>query len=77
LGKIKRFEDIQVWQKARELTKQLYKITKNAQFAKDFSLRGQVRRAAISVISNDLRIFKLFSKTSKGGRELRVKRLDD
>jgi hypothetical protein len=42
VGKIEKFEDIQAWQKTRELVKQVYKITKNTQFAKDFSLRDQV-----------------------------------
>ncbi len=52
MGKIKRFEDIEAWQKARELNKDVYVITNNTAFAKDFSLRDQVRRASISVMAN-------------------------
>ena len=36
--KIERFEDLIAWQKARELTKEIYKITKRGEFAKDFGL---------------------------------------
>lgn len=51
--KIERFEDIQVWQQARELVKSIYMSTSATQgFKHDFSLRYQIRRAAISVMSN-------------------------
>jgi len=51
--KIERFEDIQVWQKARELVKSIYKASAVTQaFKQDFSLKDQIRRAAISVMSN-------------------------
>ena len=49
---IKKFEDIKAWQKARELVREIYKITNNENFAKDFSLKDQIRRAAISSMSN-------------------------
>lgn len=52
MGKIERFEDIQAWQKARELTKRIYRITKDGQFVKDFNLINQIRSAAISIMSN-------------------------
>ena len=52
MGKIKGFEDIQAWQKARELTKLIYRITKNNQFSRDFDLRNQIRRAVVSMMSN-------------------------
>lgn len=52
MGKIERFEDIQAWQKARELNKNIYDITKNAHFSKDFSLRDQIRKASISIMAN-------------------------
>ena len=47
-----RFEDLIVWQKARELTRLVYELTKRSAFSKDFALRDQVRRAAVSVMSN-------------------------
>jgi len=52
MGRINRFEDIQAWQKARELNKDIYDITKNSYFLKDFSLRDQIRRASVSIMAN-------------------------
>lgn len=52
MAKIERFEDIQAWQRARELNKDIYHITKDANFSKDFSLRDQIRRASVSVMAN-------------------------
>jgi four helix bundle protein len=49
---IRRFEDIQAWQVSRELCKNVYKLSASGKFAKDFSLRDQVRRAAVSVMAN-------------------------
>ena len=50
--RISRFEDLIAWQKARELTKNIYKITKQGDFHKDFGLRDQIRRASVSIMSN-------------------------
>jgi len=47
-----KFEDLIAWQKARELTRAIYQATALGSFAKDFGLRDQVRRAAVSVMSN-------------------------
>jgi four helix bundle protein len=49
---IKRFEDLTSWQKARELNRLVYQVSKNGTFAKDYGLRDQIRRASISVMSN-------------------------
>lgn len=49
---INSFEDIQGWQKARELNKEIYSITNKSSFNKDYGLRDQIRRAGISVMSN-------------------------
>ena len=46
------FEEIDSWQKGRALAKAVYIVTSHAVFAKDFALRDQIRRAAVSVISN-------------------------
>ena len=46
------FTDIEAWQNSRELTKQIYKVTKQAAFSKDFELRGQIRSASVSAMSN-------------------------
>jgi four helix bundle protein len=48
----KRFEDLQVWQEARVLTRQTYKIANQPSFRKDFGLRDQITRAATSTMSN-------------------------
>ncbi len=52
IKKIEKFEDLIAWQKARELTKNIYKITKEGEFQKDFGLREQIRRASVSIMSN-------------------------
>lgn len=46
------FEEIGAWQKARELTKKIYDVTSTGTFSRDFGLRDQIRRAAVSVMSN-------------------------
>jgi four helix bundle protein len=51
-GRIEKFEDLIAWQKARELTKNIYKVTKIGEFLKDFGLRDQIRRASVSIMSN-------------------------
>jgi four helix bundle protein len=52
MGRIERFEDLVAWQKARNLTKAIYQITKRASFSKDFGLSAQIQRAAVSIMSN-------------------------
>ncbi len=52
MATIARFEDLMSWHKARELNRLVYKISKGVNFAKDFGLRDQIRRASISVMSN-------------------------
>src|SRR5436305_8163362 len=47
-----RLEEIQVWQKARQLTKKIYEITANGDFAKDYGLRNQIQRASVSIMAN-------------------------
>ncbi len=53
MAKFNSFEDIQSWQKARELTIEKYNVTSsNISFSKDYGLRDQIRRASISISSN-------------------------
>lgn len=52
MGTIKDFEDIQVWQKARELSRAVYRVSNTGLFGRDFGLRDQIRRAAVSTLSN-------------------------
>ena len=51
-SKIQRFEDLIVWQKGMSLAEEIYRVTKQGEFAKDWGLRDQVRRAAVSIPSN-------------------------
>ena len=48
----KGFEQIVSWKKARELNKEIYRITGHVDFERDFALKDQIRRASISVSSN-------------------------
>ena len=48
----KRFEELEVWQKAKELTNLVYKYSSDGAFARDFGLRDQMRRASVSIMSN-------------------------
>ncbi len=52
MGKITRFEEIEAWQTARQLANLIYEMTDSGPFAKDFGLKDQIRRAAVSVMSN-------------------------
>jgi len=49
---IKRFEDIEAWKAARELTRVIYRATAQGKFTKDFGLRDQIQRAAVSIMAN-------------------------
>ena len=59
---IKRFEDIQAWQEARKLTREIYSITRAGAFARDFGLRDQIQRAAVSMMTNIAEGFDCDSK---------------
>src|SRR5256885_14651427 len=52
MNKIERFEDIVAWQKARVLTKNIYAAARAGQFVRDFGLKDQIQRAAVSIMSN-------------------------
>ena len=49
---IQRFEELIVWQKSMSLAEEIYRVTKQGGFAKDWGLRDQVRKAAVSIPSN-------------------------
>ncbi len=49
---VQRFEDLIAWQKARVLTADIYRTTGQGSFARDFGLRDQIQRAAVSAMSN-------------------------
>ena len=52
MATFKRFEEMHAWQSARELVQLVYKVTRQSGFNRDFALRDQIRRAAISAMSN-------------------------
>ncbi|MBL7152798.1 MAG: four helix bundle protein [Phycisphaerae bacterium] len=58
----KSFEDLPVWQSARELAVQVYKTTSKGQLREDYGLRSQMQRAAVSVSSNIAEGFERGSK---------------
>lgn len=49
---ITRFEEIEAWKTARQLTNMIYELTSQEKFSRDFGLRDQIRRASVSVMSN-------------------------
>lgn len=49
---IKKFEDIFAWQEARKLVSNVYKLTSSGALAKDYGMRDQIQRAAVSAMSN-------------------------
>ncbi len=52
MSKIEKVEELISWQKSKDLTIEIYKITKNSSFSKDFGLCNQIQRAAVSIPSN-------------------------
>ena len=52
MSRIDRFEDLEVWKLARSLASLIYNASSLGNFARDFALRDQIRRASISVVSN-------------------------
>jgi four helix bundle protein len=48
----KRFEDLEVWQRAKDLTNLIYRLSSSGEFTRDFGLRDQMRRASVSIMSN-------------------------
>ncbi|MEX2500048.1 MAG: four helix bundle protein [Wenzhouxiangellaceae bacterium] len=52
MGTISRFEDIEAWIDARLLVAEVYKQCRSGHLAKDFGLRDQIQRAAVSIMAN-------------------------
>jgi four helix bundle protein len=50
--KVEKFEDLIAWQKARFLAKNIYTVSRQEPFARDFGLADQIQRAAVSTMSN-------------------------
>ncbi len=52
MASIKRFEELEAWKLARSLTVKIYGLAKVGEFSRDFGLRDQLCRAAVSIGSN-------------------------
>jgi four helix bundle protein len=52
MDKVRRFEDLIAWQKARLLTREIYRISRMGEFSRDFGLTTQITKAAVSIMSN-------------------------
>jgi four helix bundle protein len=63
MATIERFEDLEAWQRARELTNVIYDMSDVGAFARDFALRDQMLRASVSIMSNIAEGFE--SRTSR------------
>ncbi len=50
--RITKFEDLNIWKLSLEITKEIYDLTSQKEFSRDFCLRDQIRRAVISISSN-------------------------
>jgi len=53
--RIEKFEEIESWKLARELTKEIYRVTKLNNFSKDFGLKEQIQRVSVSILANAFR----------------------
>ncbi|MEW6173120.1 MAG: four helix bundle protein [Bacillota bacterium] len=49
---IERFEDIEAWRIARDLTQTIYQATGQQRFNRDYGLRDQIQRASVSIMAN-------------------------
>lgn len=62
MAKVEKFEDLICWQKARILVREIYRSTSTGDFSKDYDAKSQIRRAALSSMSNIAEGFGRFSK---------------
>lgn len=52
MAPVTRFEEIRAWQQARKLAQGVYEASSFGDFAKDYGLKDQIRRAAVSTMAN-------------------------
>jgi hypothetical protein len=71
MAKIGRFEDLQSWQKGRQLANYVYDLTEHSKFAKDFRLCGQIQDAAGSIMHNIAEGFDSGTNRNYSGMSLR------
>lgn len=60
MAKVERFEDLICWQKARELVNLIYSVSRNGALSRDYGLRDQLRKAAVSSMTNTAEGFARF-----------------
>ncbi len=48
----RRFEDLEIWQLARQLCQLIFSYTLQEKFSKDFALKDQIRRSSGSIMDN-------------------------
>ncbi len=63
MGTAERFEDLEVWKKARSLTRSVYAASGQGRFAEDRGLSRQIQRSAVSIMSNIAEGFDRFKRT--------------
>jgi four helix bundle protein len=49
---ISRFEELNIWKVSRKLVNSIYTLTAKEKFSKDFGLKDQIQRAAVSIMNN-------------------------
>jgi four helix bundle protein len=49
---VKYFEELEIWKEARRIAGEIYRLTRNSKFTRDFSLSGQLQKAVVSIMSN-------------------------
>lgn len=62
MGKVDKFEDLKCWQEARTLVREIYQLFDNDSLGKEFVLRDQCQRAAISIMTNIAEGFSRFNR---------------
>lgn len=62
MNKVRKFEELQVWQMAHDLSVAIYTLTRGGEFSKDWGLRDQIQRASVSVMSNIAEGFERYSR---------------
>jgi len=88
MATIKRFEDLEIWQEARRLSKEVIQLTKHSELKNDFRLRDQIRASSGSVMDNiaegferdgniEFRQFLSTSKASAGETRSQIYRIYD
>ena len=46
------FRELRVWQNAKEIAVEIYRLTRTKEFSKDYGLKDQMQRSAVSIASN-------------------------